>query len=42
MKKMWNRESSKGTMVGDIAVTPVKKQTKVVAAKTASQKDEGI
>jgi hypothetical protein len=38
MKKMWNCESSKGTMVGDIAVTQEKTQTEGVAEKTQIKK----
>lgn len=38
MKKVWNHKSSKDTVVGDIAVTPKKKQTKVVAAQTQVKK----
>jgi hypothetical protein len=37
-KKMRNRKSSKDTVVGDIEVTPEKKQTKVVSAKTEVKK----
>jgi hypothetical protein len=42
MKKMRNRKSSKDTVVGDIDVTPEKKQTKDVSAKTKVKKTKAF